>query len=111
MREQAENQSLYDGIHSEASHLEDKPDIANKVKRTDEQWAEICRATEQRCQLLREVAETWARYNESNAEVHLLIKRLEVKVQQTPNIHAIDMSTLQAELDNCKVRNICSSCW
>ena len=104
MREKAENQSLYDGIHSEASHLEDKSDIATEVAHINEQWAAICQATDERGQLLRAVAESWTFYSDSSAEAHELIKRLEVEVQQQPNIHAIDVSTLRAELDSCKVR-------
>ena len=104
MREKAENQSLYDGIHSEAGHLEDKSDIATEVAHINEQWAAICQATEERGQLLRAVAESWSFYSDSSAEAHELIKRLEVEVQQQPNIHAIDVSTLRAELDSYKVR-------
>ena len=104
MREKTENQSLYDGIHSEACHLEDKSDIATEVSQIDEQWVAICRATEERGQLLRAVAESWTFYSDSSAEVHDLINGLEVKVQQQRNIHAIDVSTLRAELNSYEVR-------
>ena len=104
VREKAENQSLYEGIHSEACHLEDKSDIATEVAHINEQWAAICQATEERGQLLRAVAESWTFYSDSSADVHDLINGLEVKVQQQPNVHAIDVLTLRAELNSCEVR-------
>jgi len=106
VREKAENQALYDGVHSEACHLVDKPDITDEVKRTDKLWAEIDQTTEERGRLLGEIAETWAQYSDDSAKTYELIKRLEAKVQQQPNIHAIEVSTLQAEVDKCEVRNV-----
>ena len=106
LHEKAENQALYDGVHSEACHLVDKPDIADEVKRTDKLWAEIDQTTEERGRLLGEITDTWTQYSDNSAETHELIKRLEAKVQQQPNIHAIEVSTLQAEVGKCEVRNV-----
>ena len=100
--EQDEHQDLYERLINEASHLHEKPQVAEDLKGIQKRWSDMMSASEDRTQLLTKARSEWQSCNEAVAQVTQVLEKFNERMAQEPNLNVTEVDALEKDYSAAK---------
>lgn len=103
VQERTINQELYDDLLTEARYLGDKPGVSGELDTIQGRWNQLMTLTEKKTIRMRKTLEAWTSYKEDADKLESLVQEIGGQLEDQPNVHAVELNELEAELAKYKV--------
>ena len=100
--EQDEHQDLYERLINEASHLHEKPQVAEDLKNIQKRWGDMMTASEDRTHMLAKARNEWQNFNEASANMTQVLEKFNERMTQEPTLNTVEADTLEKDYSIAK---------